>query len=193
MSIQTARRTNTCSDEALIAQVAEGKLDALGELFELHEPALKRYLARLGVRSCDLDDLVQATFLELTRAAPRFDARYSARAFLLGIASMMVRRQRRSLQRLSARVAAFARLVGSSEQAQAIATEELEREATLSAIARAVQQLPAKQRETFVLVSWEGLSGEQAASALGIPVKTVWTRLHHARRALRAGLPELEP
>ena len=128
---------------------------------------------------------------QLPRAAPRFDAQYPARAFLLGVASIMARRQRRSLQRLAARLAGFARLAVHRDIAHS--AEGLEREQMLSAIARAVEQLPAKKREVFVLVSWEGLSGEQAASALGIPVKTVWTRLHYARRALRAALPELAP
>ena len=34
----------------------------------------------------------------------------------------------------------------------------------------------------FVLVAVEGSSGEDAAAALGIPLNTLWTRLHHARR-----------
>jgi RNA polymerase sigma-70 factor (ECF subfamily) len=34
----------------------------------------------------------------------------------------------------------------------------------------------------------EGLTAEEIATALGIPVGTVWTRLHHARRDLRNGL-----
>jgi RNA polymerase sigma factor (sigma-70 family) len=193
MSTPAARQASASSDQALIAQVAEGKLDALGELFERHEPALKRYLARLGVATSDIDDLVQGTFLELTRAATRFDPQYSARAFLLGIASMMVRRRRRSLQRLAVRIASFARLSSQLAIEVPAVSESVEQEARLRAIARAVEQLPSKQREAFVLVTWEGLSGEQAATALGIPIKTVWTRLHHARCALRAALQEVQP
>jgi RNA polymerase sigma-70 factor (ECF subfamily) len=44
----------------------------------------------------------------------------------------------------------------------------------------------------FVLVTLEGMSGEEASAVLGIPINTVWTRLHHARRALRAALEEAE-
>jgi DNA-directed RNA polymerase specialized sigma24 family protein len=41
-------------------------------------------------------------------------------------------------------------------------------------------------------VTLEGMSGEEAARVLRIPVKTVWTRLHHARLELRAALSEGE-
>ena len=41
---------------------------------------------------------------------------------------------------------------------------------------------------TFLLVEREGLSGEEVARALDIPVNTVWTRLHHARNDLRRAL-----
>jgi RNA polymerase sigma-70 factor (ECF subfamily) len=50
-----------------------------------------------------------------------------------------------------------------------------------------------RKREAFVLVALEGLSGEEAATLLDIPVATVWTRLHHARRELRSALSEEVP
>ncbi len=37
------------------------------------------------------------------------------------------------------------------------------------------------QREVFVLYELEQLSGEEIAERVGVPVGTVWTRLHHAR------------
>ena len=52
--------------------------------------------------------------------------------------------------------------------------------------------LSEKKREAFVLVTLEGLSGEEAAQALGVPVNTLWTRLHHARLELSAAIGEEE-
>ena len=65
-------------DGELLAAVANGNLEALGRLFDRHAPSVRRYLARLGVAASDADDLVQATFLEVVRAAWRFDARFPA-------------------------------------------------------------------------------------------------------------------
>jgi RNA polymerase sigma-70 factor (ECF subfamily) len=39
-----------------------------------------------------------------------------------------------------------------------------------------------KRRTAFVLFEIEGYSGEEIAELFGIPVATVWTRLHHARK-----------
>ena len=62
-----------------------------------------------------------------------------------------------------------------------------------NAAANALAELSAKKREVFVMVALEGVPPEAAAEALGIPIRTVWTRLHHARRELRARLEEDKP
>jgi RNA polymerase sigma-70 factor (ECF subfamily) len=102
----------------------------------------------------------------------------------------MLRRDRRSLRRRAARLATWSnRLLG---QLPATPYEVLESDATLNRLAAALANLPLSKREVFVLVRLEGLSGEEVARALGIPVRTVWTRLHHARLKLRVALGGLE-
>jgi len=183
----------TLSDRELIAAVARGNLEALGGLFERYEPGLRRYLGRLGIAPSDADDLVQASFLEVVRASSRFDPQYSARSWLFGIASIMARRHRRSVGRAAARIATWMGLQRSQPSAQRTPADAVESDRALRAFARAFERLAPKKREVFVLVTLEGLSGEEAALALGIPVNTVWTRLHHARRELRVALGEHAP
>jgi RNA polymerase sigma-70 factor (ECF subfamily) len=52
----------------------------------------------------------------------------------------------------------------------------------------ALEGLSEEKRLVFLMVEREGLSGAEVAAALGIPVKTVWTRLHYARSEIRAAL-----
>jgi RNA polymerase sigma-70 factor, ECF subfamily len=169
-------------DAALLAAIARGELESLGRLFDRHEPDLCRYLGRLGVSAADADDLIQATFLEVVRAAARFDPALPARAWLMGIATMMVRRHRRSLARTMARLSAWASLP--REGAPPTPAEALESDQAARRLQRAFDGLSQKKREVFVLVTLEGMSGDQVARALAIPISTVWTRLHHARREL---------
>jgi RNA polymerase sigma-70 factor (ECF subfamily) len=176
------------ADGDLLAAVANGNLEALGELFERHEPEVRRYVGRLGVAPSDVDDLVQATFLEVVRAAARFDPRHAARSWLFGIATVMVRRHRRSVGRAMARIAAWAGTWRG--EPQPTPAELLESDEATRLIERAFERLSPKKREVLVLVTLEGLSGEEAARALRIPMNTVWTRLHHARIELRAALGE---
>ena len=193
MTAPARARASTLPDAELIAAIARGQLEALGALFDRHEPAVRRYFGRLGITPEDADDLVQATFLEAHRAAQRFDEQHSALSWLLGIATMMARRHRRSIGRTLARIAAWA-IHPRRELSESAAPDELvERERAVRRVAAALDRLSDKKRETFVLVALEGLRGEEVAIALGIPVRTVWTRLHHARRELRALLAQDAP
>src|SRR5262245_54267609 len=64
------------SDEALLAACAVGDTAALGVLYDRHQASVRRFLARLrGARAAELDDLVQATFIEVWRSSPRFRRR----------------------------------------------------------------------------------------------------------------------
>jgi RNA polymerase sigma-70 factor (ECF subfamily) len=173
------------TDAELIVAVAASDLRALGELFHRHAPALRRYLRRMGIPQADVDDLVQATFLEITRAAPRFDAAHAGRSWIFGVASIMLRRHRHFLRRAAARINAWVMPKAEVEGTPAELFECAEAE---QRFARAFAALSAKKREAFVLVTLEGLSGEEAAQALGVPVNTIWTRLHHARVELLAAI-----
>jgi RNA polymerase sigma-70 factor (ECF subfamily) len=178
-------------DRDLVASVAAGDLEGLGELFDRHAPDLRRYFARLGAPAGDVDDLIQATFLEVVRAAPRFDAAHPVRAWLFGVATWMWRRHRRSLGRTATRLAAWA---GLSKGRYAPSPDEIfEGDEASRRFQRAFEGLSAKKREVFTLVTLEGFSGEEAARTLGVPINTIWTRLHHARLELRQALEEETP
>jgi RNA polymerase sigma-70 factor (ECF subfamily) len=56
----------------------------------------------------------------------------------------------------------------------------------LGEMSRALDRLPDDQRETLLLVALEGVSYEEAATILSIPIGTVMSRLSRARAALRA-------
>lgn len=191
MKAAAPRMLSAAGDAELIAAIADADLDALGQLFERHEPALRRYLGRLGTSASDADDLVQATFIEVLHAAKRFDATQAAAPWLFGIATMMARRQRRSLLRSALRFAEWTQLMRREAPPTPVAIAE--GDAVERRFAAALARLAPKKREVFILVTLEGLSGETAAAALGVPVNTLWTRLHHARVELRKALEEPSP
>jgi RNA polymerase sigma-70 factor, ECF subfamily len=65
----------------------------------------------------------------------------------------------------------------------AVTLEQKEDQRTL---ARMLARMSPKRRETLILFEVEGLSGQEIADLQGVPIKTVWTRLHHARKDLVA-------
>lgn len=179
-------------DSALLARISSGDLDALGTLFERYQYDVRRFLMRLGVSAAELDDVVQLSFLEVIIASRNFDGRCSARPWLLGVAATMVRRQRRSFARMKARLGAWAK-ARHEEGHPETPSETLEGRETEARFWDALEHLSPKKREVFVLVTLEGASGEEASVALGVPLNTVWTRLHHARDELRHRLREETP
>ncbi len=186
MAAQRMNPPAPATDAALLARVRDGDLGALGELYDRHAESVRRVLARLGLRPGDADDLTQATFLDVVRAAASYDGRDSARPWLVGMAVMRARRHRRSITRWAAHLVS----VGREPSPPATATPEaaLDRQQQAQRAQRALDALAPKKREVFVLVVLEGLSGEEVATTLGVPVATVWTRLHYARRELRDAL-----
>jgi RNA polymerase sigma-70 factor (ECF subfamily) len=62
----------------------------------------------------------------------------------------------------------------------------VERRMTLNRVLEAMDKLPQEHRELIALVSIEGVSYQEAASILQIPIGTVTSRLVRARRALYA-------
>lgn len=184
----TIHSTSLATDAELVRQIAEGDLHALGVLFDRYGQDVRRFLCRMQVPAGDLDDLVQLTFLDVASPAARFETERAVRPWLFGLATITVRRHRRALARVARTLSAWA-LEPSPKHDPTQAEMLVQQESVLRA-ERALQKLSSKKREVFVLVVMENFSGEEAARTLGIPVATVWTRLHHARRELRALLGE---
>ena len=175
-------------DADLVRAVAEGDVAALGELYDRYAGVVWRAARRTLADPTDAEDIVHATFLGLPRIAPSYDGRASCRNWLCGIAVHLSLRHRRGVGRLRRVLGAFAQtLTRQSEGDREVEEGAMGRE-QLVLVDRALAGLSEKKRAVFVLVELEGLSPEEAASALGIPPATARTRLFHARRELRAAL-----
>jgi RNA polymerase sigma factor (sigma-70 family) len=172
------------SDAALLSLIDGGDWAALGALFELHGAAVRRFIRNAGVPSSEIDDLVQQTFLDVPHASRRFDQRLSGRRWLLGVASIIVARHRRSRGRHAARQAAWANDPALRPTPSDVWGELEWRQGAERALG-ALDRLTQKKRQVFEMLVLRDLSGEEAARTLGVPVATVWTRMHHARRDLR--------
>jgi RNA polymerase sigma-70 factor (ECF subfamily) len=178
-------------DDALLARFVRGEAEALGELFDRYHRATYRFLARLtGAAAADLDDLVQAVFVEVARAARRFDGRSTTRTWIFGIAVNVARHHVRGAVRRRRVIAEQE----SERPSQVPGADRPDRNAEhrelLAALDRAIRALPDALREVFVACEIEGLSGVEAAKVLGVAEGTVFRRLHEARKALRAVLEE---
>jgi RNA polymerase sigma-70 factor (ECF subfamily) len=169
------------ADPDVLRRLAGGDIGALGELYDRYHDAIRRFVARATCDAEDVDDLVHGTFLEAARSAERYDGRPSCRPWLIGIAAQLLRRRRRSLGQLLKVLSSLRGLRAASADPRP----------TLQArgdVERALAGLSEVQRVALLMAEVEGLSCAEIAAAMQVPVGTVWTRLHSARRELRRAL-----
>ena len=179
----------TCSaSDAELWRAAQTNPEAFGELYQRHAQAVFAFCARRTGDIALAEDLTSVVFLEAWRRRRSVALTgTSALPWLLGMANNVVRNQRRSLRRHRA---ALLRLPtdGASPSREDEAIARIDAQRTLSAALRAVDRLPAKQQDAVNLVLWSGLSYEQAALALGVPIGTVRSRIARARTTLGESL-----
>jgi len=190
LSFDPAPTVTEVTDAALVV-ASRTDPEAFADLFDRHAPRVHRYLARrLGAQAAA--DLVVETFLIAFRRRDRYDAsRPDALPWLYGIATTLVGQHRREEARRHRLHLALPPAVAEpfpAEQVDARVGAAGARRALLDALA----ELAPADRDVLLLVAWEELSYGQVAAALGIPVGTVRSRLHRARRIVRARVPHLE-
>ena len=177
-------------DEALVEAMAHGDRDALGTLYDRHHALVWRFVARtLGPRGPEAADVVQSTFLEAWKSAPRFAGRSSARSWLLGIANNLVRRHIRDGTRRRAALT----LLAAESTGPAVTDGNLDTRLMLERMQEALQSLSPPLRTAFVLCDLEEIRGVEAAKILGVRPGTLWRRLHDARKRLRRALEGESP
>ncbi len=147
-----------------------------------------RVALSLTRNSADAEDLVQDTLLRAYRAIHRFDGRYP-RAWLLTILrNAQVNRVRRKRPELLRDPDATMERVADTGEGGRSAEELVVEQGFDAAVEAAYEGLPTKFQEVVRLVDIEGLAYQEAADRLGIPVGTVMSRLHRARKRIKKHL-----
>lgn len=160
------------------------------EVFRRHRVSVFRFVSsRVG--QADAADLTAETFARAFESRHRYDtARRSARSWLFGIASHVcidhlrrtgLRRRRRN------EIAAgwLYRPVAEADQTAA----NLDAQSFGPALADALRALSERERQALLLNAVSSLTYQEIAEILEIPIGTVRSTLHRARRRLRELLP----
>jgi RNA polymerase sigma-70 factor (ECF subfamily) len=149
-------------------------------LYEQHAPAILRYLRRWVGPADTAEDLLQETFVQALRRPQSLAEASSPRGWLFGIARNLANnllRRRRNTGELPSGVP------GPAESPE---------DPRLARVRDLIARLPGPQREALQLRLTDGLSYEEIAQAMQIPIGTVRSRLHNAVERLREGLADAE-
>ena len=172
------------TDAQLWQRATAGDSAAFGVLFERHARTVYNYCFRRTADWSHAEDLTSIVFLEAWRR--RHEIRLEgerALPWLLGVATNVVRNSWRSQRRHRS---ALERIPREREVDIAADPDQgLDDERRMRVVLRAVKKLPRTDQDVLALSIWEGLSYDEVALALAIPVGTVRSRLSRARARLR--------
>lgn len=171
---------------ALIEQAQNGDQQAFGELVCRYYPAVVHVVYRLCGDAFLAEDAAQEAFLRAWLNLPSYHPQSPLRYWLYRIAvnAALDILRKRSESRLEEEEWQMVGDPAAGPEALAIAHEEASR------FQQAIALLPEAARSVLVLREYGGLSYQEIALVLDIPLGTVMSRLNYARNRLRELLKE---
>lgn len=147
---------------------------AFREVYQAHHGFVWHSLHRFGLSGAALEDALQDVFVVAYRRRATFAG--SSKAWLYAIARRVASNHRRSARRRDARADALSHVESHARRAVPEA---------IVALDRYLDRLTAEDRELFVLSEVEGMTGPEIATAWGLNVNTIYTRIRKLRGSLR--------
>jgi RNA polymerase sigma-70 factor, ECF subfamily len=172
----TARHTEGVMDLDLLRAGDAATIDAF---YREYAPRVLGWTIRLGGPDLDPEDAAHEVFETALKRLSGFRGDSKLSTWLFAVTRRSLANQRRK--------AALRRMVGLGQIAEPADTlrtdEEVARLRRRRAVQHALERLNKNQREVLVLCDMEGHTAPEAALMLGVPAGTVYSRIHHARKA----------
>jgi RNA polymerase sigma factor (sigma-70 family) len=169
-------RTPAEIDAIDVEFAANGDTHAFERLYRRHAPRVNS-LARWLLSRDDVDDVLQDVFIRVWEKLDTFRGQSAFGTWLHRLSTNVILRQRERYRKEESRGSG----VGAVDLPANPVTPGLKIDVEV-----AVDRLPERARQVFVLHDMEGYKHEEIARALGITVGTSRSQLHHARMALRS-------
>jgi len=151
------------------------------DVFTNSSPFVWRVLGRLGVARADIADVCQEVFLVVLRRIEDYDGR-PVQAWIYGICVRTAADYRKRAFRR------HERLDGELGEPSALPDQDraLEQRRARARLERVLGQMDESKRAVFVLYELEELSMSEVAKIVDCPLQTAYSRLHAARKDVRA-------
>lgn len=177
-------------EDALVRRSKAGDREAFGSLVKRHAGRANGVAFLLLGSHADAVDASQEAFVRAWQGLTRFSGEVAFFGWYSGILRNVCREYLRRDTRAAERDRLDAVRNPVSQDDPSLLAERNERTERLWA---ALLRLPAKHREVIVMSHFQSLRYREIAEALDIPIGTVMSRLHQARKALRDQLSEEKP
>lgn len=184
------------AESALIERIRKGEKELFHELVQPYERSV--YLTAYSVlrNPADAEEVAQETLLKAFVHLEQLRSNEKFKAWLLLIAVNEARMRRRkdhqhmyeSLEEQTMETEDGEFMPQQFADWREVPSEALEKKEIRTAVLKALDSLPLKYREVFVLRDMQHLNVAETAQVLGISVPAVKTQLHRARLQMREQL-----
>ena len=179
--------SESISDAACVRRLQRGDIDAFEILVRRHEKAIFNLVYRMLGNYDDAAETAQEVFLSAYRAIGQFRGESNFSTWLYRIALNHATTRRKSTNLRQKRLVP---IDGSDmvDDTQLGPAETLEKKELRERVQRALNELEPEDATVILLRDLQDIPYEDVAQMLKIPVGTVKSRLHRARRALKTHL-----
>lgn len=171
------------TEEELLDRVHQGDRAAFGEIFHLHRGRAYAFAFQYLHNAEDARDVVQEAFIKVLENIRLFDRERRFGPWLLTVVrnqciDHLRRKRRRPADELAPTLEDYRHIAA-------------DRQVLRNEVWEALEKLSRDHREIIFLKDYQGHSYSEIAEILNIPLGTVMSRLHHARRNLAALLRDV--
>ena len=175
-----------CAQPSVSEPPHEEPLPTRPSVAEVHARYAKlvwKTLHRLGVKDPHLDDVYQEVFLVVHRRLDAFEGQAALTTWLFEVCFRVVAGYRRRAHCRREHLVSDMTSVSAIAPPSCSPEREFEKREAAARVKRILNQLKLEQRVVFTLFELEGLTCSEIGEQEGIPVGTVYSRLHRARHA----------
>jgi len=168
-----------CDEQALLAAARRGDTRAFESLYRALAPSVYGFCLRLARDSAEAQDCAQETFVRAWQRLDDFrgESRFGTWLHRIALNEVLGRRRHRAVEH---------RHLAAVDPSK---SHSLDDSATMQDLEDAIQRLPDRAREVFVLRAIYGYTHDEIASLLSVTESTSKSQFHRARKLLIASLP----
>jgi len=175
------------SDKELVVLAIKGDMKAFEQLVSLYEKPIFRYILRFVTHKENAEDLVQETFIKIFRSLKSFDPEYKFKTWIFTVATNTVYdwlRKAKNNKELFIIDDPDINFETIDDRFSYKLTEDKE------LIDNALKNIKPVYQSVIVLYYRDGLSYQEIAEVLKVPINTVKTYMYRAKEALSEVLTE---
>ncbi len=177
------------SDSELVTRLRAGDEYAYSKLYEKYAAKIYNISRKMGLLHEDAEGVVQDVFMKIWRNRENLDSSLSFNAYIISIIRSIVFKQSRK----RARFVAFQHYAITYWPGESNETEEYVIFSDLDELSsKAIDELPTKQKQVFMMKNFEHLTNEEIAERLKLSTRTVENQIYRATKSLREKLIDLK-